>query len=74
MAIDAIIANQTFISGVVEAIVPKFRAGLVIPGASEEGNIIVATPEGERKVTEDNRRNNCGEGRCPPQHRRSQAR
>ena len=28
-----IIANQTFISGVVEAIVPKFRAGLVIPGA-----------------------------------------
>ncbi len=55
VAIDAVIANQTFISGVVEAIVPKFRAGLVIPGAEEEGNLIVVTPQGERvvlKITE----------------------
>ena len=55
VAIDAVIANQTFISGVVEAIVPKFRVGLVIPGAEEEGNLIVVTPEGERvvlKITE----------------------
>ena len=55
VAIDAVIANQTFISGVVEAIVPKFRAGLVIPGAEEEGNLIVITPQGERvvfKITE----------------------
>ena len=50
VAIDAVIANQTFISGVVEAIVPKFRVGLVIPGASEEGNLIVITPQGERAV------------------------
>ena len=55
VAIDAVIANQTFISGVVEAVVPKFRAGLVIPGADEEGNLIVVTPQGERvvlKITE----------------------
>ena len=55
VAIDAVIANQTFISGVVEAIVPKFRTGLVIPGADEEGNLIVVTPQGERvvlKITE----------------------
>ena len=73
VAIDAVIANQTFISGVVEAIVPKFRVGLVIPGAGEEGNLIVITPQGERVVLRDNGRNDCGKGRGRAQHRRSQA-
>ena len=50
VAIDVIDVNQTFVSGVVESIVPKFRAGLIIPGAGEEGNIIIITPQGDRAV------------------------